>query len=186
MKWLFPRFIIPTLLLFLIIVGGTVWFFFQHQRTNTISINGIPVVSGYPPTPGLSRTTYTNHTYGYSFVYPSAWRLKKYTHNNVDTVQAHFQVIAGDSYPFEVDCQANPNGLNAQSWFTQMEDAGTGIGYITLQSGETAYFSAGHAQVGYTVYTFTHNHAACAFSAFSVNAENDAITNSIVNSFHWL
>lgn len=120
-------------------------------------------------------------------MYPSEWKLKIFTFQNTDTVQGHYQVHAGvDGYPFEMDCYANPDGLDAQSWFNKRGDAGTGVGFITLNSGETAYLSVGHGQTGYTVYTLVHSHVVCQFVVTIANQANNEVTDAVVNSFKWL
>ncbi|MFL5624078.1 MAG: hypothetical protein ACJ788_00600 [Ktedonobacteraceae bacterium] len=191
--------ILWTIVAFLAIVGGITGFLLwyvgilQPQRAKIpIAINqyGIPVATVYPqdapPTPGSARTTYTNTKYGYSFIYPSEWKLRMVTNqNNVVIVQGLYQVQAGvDGYPFEVGCQANPQGLDAQSWFNQ-HGGGTGIGDITLKSGVTAFLAIEHGQVGVKDYILVHNHIVCSFDVVIANDANNGITEAIVNSFKW-
>jgi hypothetical protein len=189
--------ILASLVAILIIAGGVVVFLrispgiLQHQNVRTgTNAFVFPKVSVYPqdapPTPGPGRMTYTSGKYGYSFIYPSEWKLRMVTNqNNVDIVQGLYQVQAGvDGYPFDISCQTNPNGLDAQSWFNQ-QGSGTGIGYITLKSGVTAYLDIEHGQVGVKDYTFVHDHVVCSFAAVIANDANNTITDAIVNSFKW-
>ncbi len=198
MNWRSPGLITVAISILVIIAVGTGLFFWlsrsssrqQPSVTRTSKAFLFPQVTVYsqdaPPTPGPARTTYTNTKYGYSFVYPSEWKLRMVTNqNNVDIVQGMYQVQAGvDGYPFDISCQSDPQGLDAQSWFNQ-QGGGTGIGYITLKSGVTAYLDIEHGQVGVKDYTLVHGHIVCSFGVVIANDANNAITDAIVNSFKW-
>src|SRR5216683_7836772 len=165
MKWRSRGLSILAIFILVIIAAGTGLFFWhrgsiyqQPGVTRTPEAFVFPKVTVYPqeapPLPGPGRTIYTDTKYGYSFVYPSEWKLRMVTNqNNADIVQGMYQVQAGvDGYPFDISCQSNPQGLDAQSWFNQ-QGSGTGIGYITLKSGVTAYLDIEHGQVGVKDYT---------------------------------
>jgi hypothetical protein len=187
LNWRLPRFlIIVAILIFLVLAGGLGYHLYQRSHSQNQSGVGTVYSLNEIPTPSPSRTTYTNTKYGYSFVYPSQWNLSEFTFQNVDRITAHYQVATGgDAYPFEIGCMANPNGLDEQSWVKHNDDGGTPIGLMRLKSGETAFLSLEHGQLGTNIYTFTHNQVACEFAAVESNRANALIIESVVNSFTW-
>lgn len=187
--------ILGLLITILVILGGVagifIWYLdvFQHQNVKTeprafIFPHATVYSQNAPPTPGTTLTTYTNSKYGYRFMYPHKWQLHMSSFQGVDTVQGLYQVRAGDNYPFEINCQQNPDGLDAQTWFNQ-KGHGTGIGYINLKSGIAAYLSVGHGQVDYKTYTLVHNHIICSLGITIANDANNSLTDNIINSFIW-
>jgi hypothetical protein len=197
MKWRSRGPIILAIFILVIIAAGTGLFFWhkgsisqQPSITITSRVFVFPRVTVYsqdaPPTPGSGRTTYTNIKYGYSFVYPSEWKLRMVANqNNADIVQGMYQVQAGvDGYPFDISCQSNPQRLDAQSWFNQ-QGGGIGLGYVMLKSGVTAYLDIEHGQVGVKDYTLVHDQVVCSFGVVIANDANNTITDAIVNSFKW-
>lgn len=175
------RWLITGGIVLLFALGSGVWMLLLHNQNTTV----FPF--NQPPTPSLSRTTYTNTRYGYSFVYPSEWKLIEHMFQGIDTVHASYQVQAGDANPVDISCQSNAGNLEEQSWWKQNNKhiSGSGIGFIKLKSGVTAYFAVEHGQIGIEDYTLTHNQIACSFSMSLSNQANNAITNEVVNSFRW-
>jgi hypothetical protein len=197
MKWRSRKLIIPTFFILLIIAAGIGIFFWQrgsiNQQQSATRISKpfvFPKITVYPqnapPTPGPGRMTYTNTKYRYSFIYPSQWKLRMVTNQNkVDIVQGMYQIQAGvNGYPFDISCQSNPQGLDAQSWFHQ-QGGGTGIGYIALTSGEAAYLDIEQGQVGVKNYILVHKQVVCSFGVAIANDANNSIIDAIVNSFKW-
>jgi len=121
-------------------------------------------------------------------VYPSEWKLSTYEFQGINHVQASYQVIAGDAYPFEVDCYANPKELDAQTLWKQENANNSGetpIGYITLKSGIVAFLAVGHGQVLDNDYILVHKQIACDFNQFGSDRANTPITEAVLNSFQW-
>ena len=188
MNWRSLR-IIGAVVVILIILGGgsgfLVWYISNAQQYNAPT-RVYPL--GQVPTPSSTRTTYTNKKYGYSFIYPSSWKLRISESQGVESVSALYQVNAGDSYPFQADCQANPRALDAQAFWQQENTNNSGlapIGYQLLKNGEKAFVSVGHGQNSDTVYTLVHSNVVCELDEFGANIANTAIIEDIVNSFQW-
>lgn len=182
MNWRLPNYlIILSIVIFLLLAGG-LGYLIYHQNQSLVTVYPMNDI----PTPSSSRTTYTNTTYRYSFVYPSQWSLDEFTFQNVDRITAHYQVpTGGDAYPFEIGCMANPNGLDAQTWVKQNDDGGTPIGLLRLKSGETTFLSLEHGQVVAQTYTLTHNQVVCEFTEVQANHANALIIESVLNTFTW-
>jgi hypothetical protein len=195
MNWRSRGLITLAIFILVIIVAGTGLFFWQRgsfsqqQSSTAITPKAFPTTAPNGiPIPGPGRTTYTNTKNGYSFTYPSEWRLSQYTDQGKDVVQGHYPAYVGDRYPFQVTCQANPNGLDAQTWFNQHNLYDTGLGYTALGNGLTAYLSVGHGEVEWKSYTLVHSEVACEVTTF-IFINDDAINqvnNSIVNNFTWV
>lgn len=185
--------IIISLIFCLFLAIFIIWFyrgsFIQQQPSITVTPKTFPTTAPNGiPIPGSGRTTYTNTKNGYSFTYPSEWRLSQYTDQGKDVVQGHYPVYVGDRYPFQITCQTNPNSLDAQTWFNQHKIYDTGVGYMTLANGLKAYISVGHGEVAWKNYTLVTFRVACEVTTFIFIGDDaiNQINNSIVNNFTWI
>lgn len=131
--------------------------------------------------------TYNNNSNRYPFVvsYPSDWIMTLNQYGTMFTMSFDYQVDAGpDSYPLEIDCDANPSKLTAQQW-SETQPQLTPQAPQRLASGVEAFVATGQGEGAYTAYSVVKGQQACTLFAFTTDAENQKLISKVVNFFQW-
>jgi hypothetical protein len=181
MNWRSPRFL-ALLIVFCIILLAAL-FISLHLISGT-SDTIVPPLS----TPSSARTIFTNDRFNYSIRYPTQWYLTTTSNTSLVRVFMKHDPSVPEAVAFEITCSANPNQLDAQTFWKQTQPPAGGereIGPITFSSGVSAYVAKGQGQTPYTVYTLVNKHIACQIVTIQTDLSNTQIVLAVVNSFHW-
>jgi hypothetical protein len=185
MNWYSPRFLVLPIASCLLLALGALCIA-SCGGTNQPRTTKTPVPP--LPTPGSARTIYTSAQFGYTIHYPTQWYLKPQNNNSLIRVFMKYDPSVPQAVAFEIRCYANPNQLDAKTYWQQSQPANggeIGKGVITFSSGATAYTATGQGQTPYTLYTLVHGQVACTILIPETDPSNAQVVLTTINSFRW-
>jgi hypothetical protein len=133
---------------------------------------------------------YTNPRFDYHLDIPRNWTTKEMQDASITIVLTNPDTPSPEAIAVETQCYGNGKRLTAEAFWMQQQADGrqireSAIGNVSLPSGLTAYKARGSGETSYEVYTLTHGEQACRLILQQATPPNQALANTILNSFRW-